>query len=153
MDIPLAGASYLELKVCPISEGAIGGAHGVWSSAKFSCSNPAPADEVAPVTTATATPAAPAATGWYTTAPTVTLAATDNVEVAGAEYQIGAGPWPSYTEPVTLPERVNSFKYRPSDAGKLGGGAGNCGLQGRYQDARTHRHGECRCPHSHRGCQ
>ncbi|MGO2541623.1 MAG: NPCBM/NEW2 domain-containing protein [Specibacter sp.] len=116
LDIPLAGVSYLELKVDPISEGAIGGAHGVWGNAKFSCSDPAPADEVAPVSTATVSPAAPAATGWYTTAPTVTLAATDNVEVAGTEYQIGAGPWSSYTEPVTLPEGVNSFKYRSSDA-------------------------------------
>lgn len=115
LDIPLAGVSYLELKVDPISEGAIGGAHGVWGDAKFSCSDPAPADEAAPVTTVTAAPAAPAATGWYTTAPTVTLAATDNVGVAGTEYRIGAGPWSSYAGPVTLPEGVNSFTYRSSD--------------------------------------
>ncbi|MFQ4148098.1 NPCBM/NEW2 domain-containing protein [Arthrobacter sp. LAPM80] len=116
LNIDLKGVSYLELHVDPISAGAIGGAHGVWGDAKISCSNAAPADTVAPVTTATVAPATPAATGWFTTAPNVTLSATDNVGVAKTEYQIGAGPWTAYTKAVTLPEGVNTFKYRSSDA-------------------------------------
>ncbi|MHA7270871.1 NPCBM/NEW2 domain-containing protein [Arthrobacter sp. HLT1-20] len=116
LDLDLTGVSYVELKVDPTSAGAINGAHGVWGDAKFTCAEPAPADTVAPATTATATPATPAATGWYTTAPKVTLGATDNVGVAKTEYQIGSGPWTTYTAAVTLPEGVSSFKYRSSDA-------------------------------------
>ncbi|WP_243400088.1 NPCBM/NEW2 domain-containing protein [Arthrobacter glacialis] len=116
LNIDLTGVSYLELKVDPIPGGSINGAHGVWGDAKFACAEPAPADTVAPATTATVSPATPAATGWYTTAPKVTLAATDNVGVAKTEYQIGTGPWTAYTAAVTLPEGVNGFKYRSSDA-------------------------------------
>ncbi|MEV8146025.1 NPCBM/NEW2 domain-containing protein [Specibacter sp. NPDC078709] len=114
--VDLTGVSYVELKVDPISEGAINGAHGVWGDAKFLCSEPAPADEAAPVTTATVEPAAPAPSGWYTSAPVVTLAATDNVGVTKTEYRIGEGPWTAYTEAVALPEGVNAFSYRSSDA-------------------------------------
>ncbi len=115
IDLDLTGVSYLELRVDPISEGAISGAHGVWGDAKISCSEAEPADEIAPVTTATVDPATPAASGWYTTAPTVTLSATDNVGIAKTEYRIGAGPWTEYTETVTLPEGENGFTYRSSD--------------------------------------
>ena len=116
LNIDLSGVSYLELKVDPISAGAIGGAHGVWGNAKFLCAAGPVADETAPVTTATVNPAAPAATGWYTTAPSLTLAATDNVGVTKTEFRIGAGPWTEYTEAVVLPEGTNSFTYRSSDA-------------------------------------
>ncbi|MET4003633.1 alpha-glucosidase [Arthrobacter sp. UYCu511] len=116
LDLDLTGISYLELHVDPISAGAISGAHGVWGNAKVTCSDAAPADTVAPVTTATVDPAAPAASGWYTTVTSVSLAATDNVGVAKTEYQIGSGPWVDYTKAVTLPEGVNTFKYRSTDA-------------------------------------
>ncbi|MEO6529936.1 MAG: NPCBM/NEW2 domain-containing protein [Specibacter sp.] len=116
LNIDLTGVSYLELKVDPITGGSISGAHGVWGNAKFHCAATPPADETAPVTVAGVNPAAPAASGWYTTAPQVTLNATDNVAVTKTEYQIGSGPWASYTEAVTLPEGVNSFSYRSSDA-------------------------------------
>lgn len=116
LNIDLSGVSYVELKVDPISGGSINGAHGVWGNAKFLCAEAPPADEQAPVTTATIVPAAPAASGWYTTAPTVELAATDNVGVTATEYQIGNGPWSTYTEAVALPEGVNGFKYRSTDA-------------------------------------
>src|SRR6185312_11912455 len=107
-------------KVDPISAGAINGAHGVWGDAKFSCGAPAPVDETAPVTTATVAPAEPAASGWYTTAPVVTLAATDESGVELTEYKIGDGPWTAYTEAVTLPEGVNGFTFRSRDtAGNL----------------------------------
>src|SRR6185312_11471071 len=94
--VDLTGVSYVELKVDPISAGAINGAHGVWGDAKFTCGAPAPVDETAPVTTATVAPAAPAASGWYTTAPVVTLAATDESGVELTEYKIGEGPWTAY---------------------------------------------------------
>ncbi|WP_082369493.1 NPCBM/NEW2 domain-containing protein [Arthrobacter sp. ERGS1:01] len=116
LNLDLKGVSYLELHVDPISAGAINGAHGVWGDAKFTCAEPAPADTTAPVTTATTTPAAPAASGWYTTAPAITLAATDNVGVAKTEYQIGTGPWVEYTKAFTLPGGVNAVNYRSSDA-------------------------------------
>lgn len=115
VDVDLSGVSYLELRVDPISAGAIGGAHGVWGDAKVVCEPDAPADEVTPVTTASIDPAAPADSGWYTTAPSVSLSATDNVGVAKTEYKIGAGPWTEYTAAVILPEGVNSFTYRSSD--------------------------------------
>ncbi|MDJ0312089.1 NPCBM/NEW2 domain-containing protein [Arthrobacter sp. H35-D1] len=115
VDVDLSGVSYLELHVDPISEGAIGGAHGVWGNAKVSCEADAPADEADPVTTATIDPTAPADSGWYTTAPSVSLSATDNVGVAKTQYKIGAGPWTEYTEAVTLPEGENGFTYRSSD--------------------------------------
>jgi alpha-glucosidase len=115
LDLDLTGVSYVELRVDPISEGAINGAHGVWGNAKFLCAD-APKDTAAPVTTATVDPAAPAASGWYTTAPTVTLAATDNGGVTKTEYQIGSGPWVEYTKAFTLPEGVTTVNYRSSDA-------------------------------------
>jgi len=114
LDLDLTGISYVELRVDPISEGAINGAHGVWGNAKFLCAD-APKDTAAPVTTATVSPAA-AASGWYTTAPTVALAATDNVGVAKTEHQIGTGPWVTYTQAFTVPEGVNVVNYRSSDA-------------------------------------
>ncbi len=118
--VDLTGVSYVELKVDPISAGAINGAHGVWGDAKFSCGAPAPVDETAPVTTATIAPAEPAASGWYTTAPAVTLAAVDESGVELTEYKIGEGPWTEYTGTVTLPEGVNGFSYRSRDtAGNL----------------------------------
>lgn len=116
LNIDLTGVSYVELKVDPISGGSINGAHGVWGNAKFLCAPAAPVDEEAPVTTATISPEVPAATSWFTTAPTLTLAATDNHGVTTTKYQIGAGPWMDYTEEVTLPEGVNTFNYRSSDA-------------------------------------
>ncbi len=116
LNIDLSGVSYVELKVDPITGGSINGAHGVWGNAKFLCAPAVSVDETAPVTTAAIRPEAPAATAWYTTAPTVTLTATDNVGVAKTEFQIGAGPWTTYTGVVTLPEGVNSFNYRSSDA-------------------------------------
>ncbi|WP_083508871.1 NPCBM/NEW2 domain-containing protein [Arthrobacter alpinus] len=116
LDIDLTGVSYVELKVDPISGGNINGAHGVWGNAKFLCAQAPAVDDQAPVTAVTIAPATPAASGWYTTAPTVELAATDNVGVAKTEYQIGNGPWSTYTEALALPEGVNGFKYRSTDA-------------------------------------
>ncbi len=65
-----------------------------------------PDDTTAPTTTITFDPAAPDGQGgWYTSAPSFTLAATDGdgSGVAGTEYRIGAGAWTAYAgAPVTL---------------------------------------------------
>lgn len=114
LDLDLTGVSFLELKVDPISGGSINGAHGVWGDAKVYCAEK-PVDKEAPVSTATVDPAAPAASGWYTTAPTVTLAATDNVAVAKTEYQLGDGAWTAYSKPFTLPEGTTTVNYRSND--------------------------------------
>ncbi|WP_210651190.1 OmpL47-type beta-barrel domain-containing protein [Nocardioides sp. SYSU D00065] len=63
-----------------------------------------PADTTAPVTTVTTAPGSPdGSAGWFTTAPKVTLAATDaDSGVARTEYRIGNGAWTAYTAPFTV---------------------------------------------------
>ena len=61
-------------------------------------------DTEAPVTTVRTDPASPdGAAGWFTTAPKVTLTATDaDSGVARTEYRIGSGMWTTYTAPFTV---------------------------------------------------
>ncbi|MET0448831.1 MAG: polysaccharide deacetylase family protein, partial [Aeromicrobium sp.] len=70
----------------------------------------------APTTTATVTPAAPTATGWYTTTPTVSLAKT-----AGAgwdiQYSLDGTTWLPYSAPFPAPEGVSIISYRAKGAG------------------------------------
>ncbi|GAA1942929.1 OmpL47-type beta-barrel domain-containing protein [Nocardioides hwasunensis] len=63
-----------------------------------------PADTSAPVTTVRTDPATPdGRAGWFTTAPTVTLAATDEGSgVARTEYRIGSGAWTAYAAPFRI---------------------------------------------------
>ncbi|MGF9753812.1 ThuA domain-containing protein [Microvirga sp. 0TCS3.31] len=63
-----------------------------------------PADAIAPVTTVKTDPGSPdGSAGWFTTAPKVTLAATDaDSGVARTEYRIGNGAWTAYTAPFTI---------------------------------------------------
>ena len=63
-----------------------------------------PADTTAPVTTVRTDPGSPdGSAGWFTTAPKVTLAATDaGSGVARTEYRIGNGAWTAYTAPFTV---------------------------------------------------
>jgi glucose/arabinose dehydrogenase/PKD repeat protein/type 1 glutamine amidotransferase len=63
-----------------------------------------PADTAAPVTTVRTDPGAPdGRAGWFTTAPKVTLSATDaGSGVARTEYRIGNGAWTAYTAPFTI---------------------------------------------------
>jgi glucose/arabinose dehydrogenase/type 1 glutamine amidotransferase/regulation of enolase protein 1 (concanavalin A-like superfamily) len=63
-----------------------------------------PADTTAPVTTVRTDPASPdGSAGWFTTAPKVTLSATDaGSGVARTEYRIGSGAWTAYTAPFTI---------------------------------------------------
>ena len=78
-----------------------------------------PADTTAPVTTATWSPAAPdGQDGWFVTAPTLTLAATDDDSgVEATEYRVDAGPWTAYTGPVTLTgDGRHQVEYRSVDA-------------------------------------
>lgn len=63
-----------------------------------------PVDTTAPVTTVTTAPAQPdGSAGWFTTAPKVTLSATDaGSGVARTEYRIGSGAWTTYAGPFTV---------------------------------------------------
>jgi regulation of enolase protein 1 (concanavalin A-like superfamily) len=63
-----------------------------------------PADTTAPVTTVKTDPVSPdGSAGWFTTAPKVTLSATDaGSGVARTEYRIGNGEWTAYTAPFTI---------------------------------------------------
>jgi hypothetical protein len=76
-------------------------------------------DSVAPVTTATVTPA-PNAAGWNTTPVTVTLTATDEPGgsgVAAIEYrQKGAAEWVPYTSPfAVITFGISGWEYRATD--------------------------------------
>ncbi|WP_295011846.1 NPCBM/NEW2 domain-containing protein [uncultured Microbacterium sp.] len=113
VDVDVTGVQYIELNVDPTTAGAINGAHGDWANAAFRC---APPDTTAPTTTATVTPDA-AASGWYTTAPSVALAATDDVGVTATQYRwTPEGAWNLYDKPVLLSDGVTSFGYRSLDA-------------------------------------
>ena len=63
-----------------------------------------PVDTTAPVTTVRTDPASPNGdAGWFTTAPRVTLTATDaDSGVARTEYRTGSGAWTTYTAPFTI---------------------------------------------------
>ncbi|MDP3890535.1 PKD domain-containing protein [Nocardioides sp.] len=79
-----------------------------------------PEDETAPVTTITLTPAeADGEAGWYVSAPSFTLAATDGdgSGVASTEYRIGDGPWTDYPgEAVELDGQGDlTVTYRSTD--------------------------------------
>nr|WP_265736703.1 PQQ-dependent sugar dehydrogenase [Peterkaempfera griseoplana] len=86
--------------------------HADWSNAS---------DTAAPVTEATADPAAPDGDGgWYTSPVSVTLAATDGTGgsgVAGTEYRIDdATDWTRYTGPVRLTDDgEHTLAYRSTD--------------------------------------
>ncbi|WP_336924008.1 CBM35 domain-containing protein [Aquipuribacter sp. SD81] len=74
-----------------------------------------PEDTTAPVTEASVS--GTAVEGWYTEAPTVTLTATDDREVAGTEMSLDGGDWVAYTEPVTVTgEGEHVLRFRSTDA-------------------------------------
>lgn len=58
----------------------------------------------------------PAASGWHTTAPTVTVNATDASTIAAVEYRLGGGDWQAYTAPVALSDGEIVFEARARDA-------------------------------------
>lgn len=70
-------------------------------------------DNVAPATALTLSPASPTgANGWYSTAPTFTLSASDAAAgVAATWYRIDAGPALAYGGGVTLPEGEHTVSY------------------------------------------
>ena len=83
---------------------------------------PDPVDEDAPTTSITWSPAqADGEEGWYVTAPSFTLSATDGdgSGVAGTEYKIGDGQWTAYTEssgPVEITEDgTHVVQFRSTD--------------------------------------
>ncbi|MGX7827565.1 ThuA domain-containing protein [Actinokineospora sp. 24-640] len=73
-------------------------------------------DTTAPVVKATVDPAAPdGSDGWWRTAPTVALTATDGSGVASTQYQVDGGLWQAYTAPVALGEGAHTVAYRATD--------------------------------------
>lgn len=78
---------------------------GDWADAKVTCSDPT---LVAPVTTATLSAPVPAS-GWYRSAPSVTLTAKD---AASIQYRLDGGDWQSYSAPVMMPEGAHTLSYR-----------------------------------------
>ena len=78
----------------------------------------AAADEAAPTTAHTITPAAPTGDGTYKKPVTITLAATDTggSGVDRTEYRINDGAWTAYSAPVTRQQPgVYKFDYRSRD--------------------------------------
>lgn len=77
-------------------------------------------DVTAPTTELAWNPAEPdGAEGWYTAAPSFSLAAGDGdgTGVASTEYAIGDGAWTAYTEPVEVAgEGETAVRYRSTDA-------------------------------------
>ncbi|MEU4769357.1 ThuA domain-containing protein [Actinosynnema sp. NPDC023794] len=75
-------------------------------------------DTTAPEVTATVNPAEPnGADGWWTTAPTVAIAAVDaGSGVASTEYRIGGGDWKPYTAPFPVAgDGAHAVQYRATD--------------------------------------
>ncbi|WP_298040162.1 NPCBM/NEW2 domain-containing protein [uncultured Microbacterium sp.] len=118
--VDVRGAQYLELKVDPTDDGAINGAHGVWGQPMLVCADGEPGepgepeDTTAPVTIAELSGTANGA-GWYNERPSLTLSATDDVEVQVTQFRLGDGAWNTYTEPVLLPEGETVVSYRSID--------------------------------------
>ncbi len=77
-----------------------------------------PGDTTAPTTAAALDPSTPdGESGWYVTAPTLTLTADDGggSGVAGTEYQVDGGDWQAYSAPVELPDGDHVIAYRSTD--------------------------------------
>ncbi|MFQ4148097.1 NPCBM/NEW2 domain-containing protein [Arthrobacter sp. LAPM80] len=110
--LDVSGVKTLELHVDPPAGGNINGAHGDWGNAQIVC---AEADTELPVTTATFS-GTPSASGWYTSATSLTLKASDNDKVASSEYRLNGGQWAPYAAPVALPEGENTVGFRSTDA-------------------------------------
>jgi hypothetical protein len=76
------------------------------------------ADVTAPESAAALTPSVPGAGGWYTSAVTAAISASDDLSgVAKTEYQINSGAWTVYTGPVVLTNDGSYIlAYRSTDA-------------------------------------
>jgi hypothetical protein len=76
-------------------------------------------ETVAPVTTLTASPAAPdGSNGWYVTTPTITLSATDSCSgVVSTEYSVNNGAtWQPYVSPINITqEGTTTILFRSTD--------------------------------------
>ena len=76
-------------------------------------------ETVAPVTTLTASPAAPdGSNGWYVTTPTITLSATDSCSgVVSTEYSVNNGAtWQPYMSPINITqEGTTTILFRSTD--------------------------------------
>ena len=88
----------------------VAGNRGEIVSAEFSVDGSAP--EVSSVHSSE-----PTETGWYLTAPTVELSASDTESGMGViEYALGDGAWTAFSGPIAIPEGVTELRFRASDA-------------------------------------
>lgn len=94
-----------------------GGSTGIHELQVIAAAATPPADTQAPILTVVKTPGTPAgANGWYTSAVTLTPAATDNVDAAPViEADSGAG-WAVVTGPLQLTDGSHSVQLRAKDA-------------------------------------
>ncbi|WP_341997261.1 PxKF domain-containing protein [Microbacterium sp. LWH7-1.2] len=76
-----------------------------------------PVDTVAPVVSASTTPAtADGQNGWFVSPVSVSVSASDEGSgVASVEYRLGEGAWSGYSSPVSIPEGTTTFSYRATD--------------------------------------
>ncbi|WP_341996860.1 PxKF domain-containing protein [Microbacterium sp. LWH7-1.2] len=76
-----------------------------------------PVDTVAPVVSASTTPAtAGGQNGWFVSPVSVSVSASDEGSgVASVEYRLGEGAWSGYSSPVSIPEGATTFSYRATD--------------------------------------
>ncbi|MFA4996238.1 MAG: fibronectin type III domain-containing protein [Patescibacteria group bacterium] len=74
-------------------------------------------DTVNPSSSSSINPASPDTNGYYTSAPTVTLSATDvdSSGVSGIKYRWGNGDWADYSSAITAPEGNNILTYYAVD--------------------------------------
>ncbi len=83
---------------------------------------------------------APQGTGWYTTAPTVTVTAEETASpVASIEYSLDGETWTPYTEPFAVVGAGRGHGERPGHERGRRGGRGIRDHQGRH-DRPEHRH-------------
>ncbi|GAA1972221.1 OmpL47-type beta-barrel domain-containing protein [Microbacterium pumilum] len=74
-------------------------------------------DTSAPLLTVATNPTSPdGANGWFTSAVTVSAAATDVSGVAKTEYRVGTGAWAAYTAPISAPAGTTTYGFRATDA-------------------------------------
>jgi hypothetical protein len=76
----------------------------------------APENLKAPVTVMLTVPAVPGSFGWFTTAPQVTLSATDaETYAASTVWKVDGGAWQTY-QPLTLTDGVHTFAWHSVDS-------------------------------------
>jgi len=108
--IDVTGAQQLTLYTGDAGDGN-GHDNSDWANPTFTCTP----DVTPPVVTVSLPEAS--ASGWYTTAPSATITATDDISgVDSIEYRLGtSGDWTTYTGPVALTDADTVIQARATD--------------------------------------